>query len=54
MDLRLALPQGRKITFAVKIGPRQCVSFSEAGVNKVIKSRNRICNNGGAQVLAAG
>ena len=33
-------------------GTRKSVSFSEAGVNDLIKSKNRIYNNGGAQVLA--
>ena len=33
-------------------GCRKSVSFSEAGVNDLIKSKNRIYNNGGAQVLA--
>ncbi|MDP7416005.1 MAG: DUF2206 domain-containing protein [Dehalococcoidales bacterium] len=33
------------------VGARKSVSFSEAGVNYFIESRNRIYNNGGAQVL---
>jgi len=34
------------------IGLRQSVSFDELGLDKVIESRNRIYNNGGAQILA--
>jgi len=34
------------------IGLRQSVSFDELGLNKVIEGRNRIYNNGGAQILA--
>ncbi|MDP6576799.1 MAG: DUF2206 domain-containing protein [Dehalococcoidales bacterium] len=33
------------------IGARKSMSFSEVGVNYFIESRNRIYNNGGAQVL---
>ncbi len=43
----------QEITYVgVTYGTRKSVSFSEAGVNDLIKSRNRIYNNGGAQVLA--
>jgi len=45
----------QEITYAAGIvGCRESVSFSEAGVNTLIKSKNRIYNNGGAQILAPG
>jgi uncharacterized membrane protein len=43
----------QEITFATTgAGCRISVSFNEPEVNDLIKSRNRIYNNGGAQVLA--
>ncbi len=43
----------QEITYSAGIaGCRESVSFSESGVNDLIKSKNRIYNNGGAQVLA--
>ncbi len=43
----------QEITYPAGIaGCRKSVSFGEAGVDDLIKSRNRIYNNGGAQVLA--
>jgi uncharacterized membrane protein len=45
----------QEITYHAGIaGCRKSVSFSEAGVDYLIKGRNRIYNNGGAQVLAPG
>ena len=44
--------QRQEITYVVRtIGCRKSVSFSEAGVDDLIKSKNRIYSNGGAQVL---
>lgn len=42
----------QEIVFIVGSGLRSSVSFNEVGLNKVIESKNRIYNNGGAQVLA--
>ena len=45
--------QRQEITYHAGIaGCRESINFTEAGVNGLIKSRNRIYNNGGAQVLA--
>jgi len=45
----------QEITYHTRVtGCRESVSFSEAGVYDLIKGRNRIYNNGGAQVLAPG
>jgi hypothetical protein len=34
------------------VGLRLSISFDELGLHDIIESRNRIYNNGGAQVLA--
>jgi len=51
--LRARNIERQEITYHARIaGCRKSVSFSEAGVDDLIQSRNRIYNNGGAQVLA--
>jgi uncharacterized membrane protein len=42
----------REITFWAGIGLRRQVSFDEIGLTPIIEARNRIYDNGGAQVLA--
>jgi uncharacterized membrane protein len=42
----------QEITFWAGAGLRKSISSSEAGVNDLVKSRNRIYSNNGAQVLA--
>ena len=42
----------QEISHNVGIGLRQSVSFDELGLHDIIESKNRIYNNGGAQILA--
>ena len=42
----------QEIAFTIGSGLRKGVSFNEAGLDEVIESKNRIYNNGGAQILA--
>jgi uncharacterized membrane protein len=42
----------QEITFWTGIGLRRPVSFDETGLTPIIEARNRIYDNGGAQVLA--
>ena len=42
----------QEITIWAGVGLRGNVSFEEAGLDKIIDNKNRIYNNGGAQVLA--